>query len=126
MGLFAGVGCRTPALTAGGQAGHTCSYMMPSAIPCQRLRGASSYMVSVEHTGVMAAGALELRDPGTAPGPALLRVKRVSVTFRRLPVLDDVDFEVWAGPARGAHRRERGGQIDPGPLHRRGHHAQPG
>ena len=45
----------------------------------------------------MAAGALELRDPGTAPGPALLRVKRVSVTFRRLPVLDDVDFEVGPG-----------------------------
>jgi signal transduction histidine kinase/ABC-type multidrug transport system ATPase subunit len=45
----------------------------------------------------MAPGALELREQGTAFGPPLLRVKRVSVTFRRLPVLDDVDFEVWPG-----------------------------
>ena len=55
------------------------------------------YLAKVEHTGGMAAGALELRDAVTPSGPPLLRVKRVSVTFGRLPVLDDVDFDVWPG-----------------------------
>ena len=55
------------------------------------------YPVNVEHTGGMAASALELPKSGPASGPPILRVKRVSVNFGRLPVLDDVDFDVWPG-----------------------------
>ncbi len=45
----------------------------------------------------MAVSALELPGPATPSGPPLLQVKRVSVTFGRLPVLNDVDFQVWPG-----------------------------
>jgi signal transduction histidine kinase/ABC-type multidrug transport system ATPase subunit len=45
----------------------------------------------------MVASALQLPGPGMPSGPPLLRVNRVSVTLGRLPVLHDVDFEVWPG-----------------------------
>jgi signal transduction histidine kinase/ABC-type multidrug transport system ATPase subunit len=51
----------------------------------------------VEHTGGMARSALELVEAVPPSPPPLLRVKRVSVSFGRLPVLDDVDFSVWPG-----------------------------
>jgi signal transduction histidine kinase/ABC-type multidrug transport system ATPase subunit len=45
----------------------------------------------------MAANAIELSEGGAAAGPPLLQVKRVTVNFGRLPVLDDVDIDVWPG-----------------------------
>jgi signal transduction histidine kinase/ABC-type multidrug transport system ATPase subunit len=45
----------------------------------------------------MAASPLELVEAAAPRQPPLLRVKRVSVNFGRLPVLDDVDLDVWAG-----------------------------
>jgi signal transduction histidine kinase/ABC-type multidrug transport system ATPase subunit len=55
------------------------------------------YVVKVEHTGGMVASGLELPETPSPSGPPLLQVKRVSVTFGRLPVLQDVDLEVRPG-----------------------------
>ena len=44
----------------------------------------------------MVASALELAEAAPPPSP-LLRVKRISVSFGRLPVLNGIDFAVWPG-----------------------------
>ncbi|HTT88449.1 MAG TPA: ATP-binding cassette domain-containing protein, partial [Acidimicrobiales bacterium] len=45
----------------------------------------------------MVAGSLERVGPAASSSSPLLGVKRISVSFGRLPVLDDVNFDVWAG-----------------------------
>ncbi len=46
---------------------------------------------------VMAASTLQLSGPGGPVAPPLLTVRRLSVSFGRLPVLNGADFDVWPG-----------------------------
>lgn len=45
----------------------------------------------------MAASTLQLSGPGGPVAPPLLTVRRLSVSFGRLPVLNGADFDVWPG-----------------------------